>query len=79
VGETGERPDEARHQAQRRRRVNVDGAWQDVEVVRRGDLRAGSKVVGPEVVEFPEATCVVRPGWNGVVDEVGNLVLEWRR
>jgi N-methylhydantoinase A len=36
----------------------------------------GSKVEGPAVVEFAEATCVVRPGWRGAVDEVGTLILE---
>jgi N-methylhydantoinase A len=29
-------------------------------------------------VEFKESTCVVRPGWRGVVDGVGTLVLEKR-
>jgi hypothetical protein len=28
------------------------------------------------VVVFAESTCVVRPGWRGAVDEVGNLILE---
>jgi len=32
-------------------------------------------VPGPAVVEFPEATCLVRPGWSGVVDDFGTLVL----
>jgi N-methylhydantoinase A len=32
-------------------------------------------VEGPAVVEFSEATCVVRPGWSGVVDAVGTLML----
>ena len=39
-------------------------------------MGAGSKVEGPAIVEFPEATCVVRPEWRGDVDEVGTLVLE---
>jgi len=28
------------------------------------------------VVEFAEATCLVRPGWAGTIDDVGTLVLE---
>ena len=35
----------------------------------------GSRVSGPTIVDFPEATCVVAPGWRGAVDEAGNLVL----
>jgi N-methylhydantoinase A len=35
-------------------------------------------VGGPAVVEFPESTCVVRPGWRGTVDDAGTLVLKQR-
>ena len=35
----------------------------------------GSRGGGTCVVEFSEATCVVRPGWSGVVDAVGTLML----
>jgi N-methylhydantoinase A len=59
-----------------RREVSVDGDWREVDVLDRADLGAGSKVEGPAVVEFAEATCVVRPGWRGTIDEVGTLVLE---
>jgi N-methylhydantoinase A len=60
----------------RRRRANFDGEWADVVVLDRREMGAGSQVEGPAIVEFPEATCVVRPGWRGTVDEVGTLVLE---
>ena len=30
------------------------------------------EVEGPAIVEFAEATCVVRPGWAGAVDDVGH-------
>jgi N-methylhydantoinase A len=59
-----------------RREASFDGRWQTVEVVERASLGAGSKVEGPVIVEFPESTCVVRPGWLGTVDEAGTLVLE---
>ena len=36
-----------------------------------------SRSRGPAVVEFAESTCLVRPGWQGTVDEVGTLVLTW--
>jgi N-methylhydantoinase A len=61
-----------------RRRAHFDGAWHDTPVYHRDRLGAGSEVEGPAIVEFAEATCVVRPGWGGRVDEVGTLVLERR-
>jgi N-methylhydantoinase A len=59
-----------------RRRASFDGDWQEVDVVRREDLGAGGGVKGPAVVEFPESTLLVRPGWRGTVDQAGALVLE---
>jgi N-methylhydantoinase A len=58
-----------------RRRANFDGEWIEVDVLERAALGAGSEVAGPAVVEFPESTCVVRPGWSGAVDDAGTLVL----
>jgi N-methylhydantoinase A len=58
-----------------RRRANFDGEWIEVDVLERTTLGAGSEVAGPAVVEFPESTCVVRPGWSGAVDDAGTLVL----
>ncbi len=59
-----------------RRAANVDGAWLEVSVHDRTRMGRGSTVEGPAIVEFPEATLVARPGWHGVVDQVGTLVLE---
>ena len=68
----GERsPDAGRE----RRRACFDGEWQDVEVVPGAALGPGDAVEGPAIVELAEATCVVRPGWSGVLDEAGALVL----
>jgi N-methylhydantoinase A len=57
------------------RRANFDGDWQEVPVLRRAGMGEGTKVEGPAIVEFAEATCVVRPGWSGAVDASGTLVL----
>jgi N-methylhydantoinase A len=59
-----------------RREANFDGDWQEVPVLRRGGMGEGARVEGPAIVEFPDATCVVRPGWSGAVDAAGTLVLE---
>ena len=61
------------------RRANVDGEWGEAPVLRRAGMGAGHAVEGPAIVEFDEATCVVAPGWRGVVDEAGTLVLERAR
>jgi len=57
------------------RRAHFDDAWHDTPVLRRAGLGSGDEVRGPAVVEFAEATCVVRPGWAGAIDASGTLVL----
>lgn len=42
----------------------------------RSLLRAGDRLRGPALVVQLDATTVIPPGWRGVVDAVGNLVLE---
>ena len=59
-----------------RRKANFDGEWMEVPVLDRARMGRGSEVEGPAVVEFAEATCVVRPGWRGRIDEIGTLILE---
>ena len=50
--------------------------WVDAAVVAGDELEVGAQVTGPAVVELAEATCVVPPGWAGVVDGAGALLLE---
>ena len=61
--------------AARRRRANFDGGWEEVDVLDRTSMGCGAEVSGPAIVEFPEATWVVREGWSGAVDGTGTLVL----
>jgi N-methylhydantoinase A len=58
------------------RRACFEEDWSEVDVHDRTAMGAGAEVSGPALVEFPEATCVVAPGWSGRVDEAGGLVLE---
>jgi N-methylhydantoinase A len=58
-----------------KRRARFDGRWVEVDVLDRTRMGATAKVDGPVIVEFPEATCVVRPGWSGGIDGSGTLVL----
>jgi N-methylhydantoinase A len=57
------------------RPVLIEGGAVEATVLNRARMGAGSTLQGPAVVEFPEATCFVRPGWSGVIDHVGTLVL----
>ncbi|WP_020572476.1 hydantoinase/oxoprolinase family protein [Parafrankia discariae] len=58
-----------------RRRAWTDGAWHEIDVIPRAALGPGDMVRGPAVVEFAEATCLLRRDWTGVVDDIGTLVL----
>jgi len=58
------------------RRVSFDGVWRSVPVLGRPALGPGDGFAGPAIVEFDEATCVVRPSWHATVDAAGTLVLE---
>ena len=69
VRRRGDRP-------RRTRPVYSGGSWADVPVLARLDLGAGETVAGPAVLEQPDATIMVEPGFVGRVDELGNLVLE---
>jgi N-methylhydantoinase A len=59
-----------------RRDACFDGVWRSVEVVPRAALGPGDRLTGPTIVEFDEATCVIRPGWDAVIDDVGTMILE---
>ena len=58
------------------REANLDGEWVETTVLDRAALARGSNVEGPAIVEFAEASCLVRPRWKGRIDDVGTLVLE---
>lgn len=47
-----------------------------VPIYRRDLLMAGNRVNGPAIVTQLDTTIVVDPGWNGVVDKWGNLLLK---
>ena len=57
------------------RKANFDGEWLETRVHLHAEMGAGSKVEGPSIVQFSEATAVVRPGWAGEVDPTGTLVV----
>ncbi|MEX1252907.1 MAG: hydantoinase/oxoprolinase family protein [Dehalococcoidia bacterium] len=65
----------------RRARVGQHEAWfagrrRRTPVYERDLLRAGDRLRGPALIVQLDATTALPPGWAGVVDEVGNVVME---
>jgi N-methylhydantoinase A len=56
--------------------VYLDGAWRRVPLYRRSALLAGHRFAGPAIVAQDDTTTCVLPGFDGRVDEYGNLFLE---
>ncbi|WP_108263244.1 hypothetical protein [Mangrovicoccus ximenensis] len=52
------------------------GGWHQAAIHDRDALGEGAVLPGPAVVEQPETTTVILPGWTGTVDAQGNLVIE---
>jgi N-methylhydantoinase A len=51
------------------------GGFQSTLVFDRGKLLRGNVLAGPAIIEEPDASTLVHPGWTATVDEYGNLVL----
>lgn len=56
-----------------RRPVYVGGQWHDADVWSRLQLPVGATVIGPCVLEQPDATTLIEPGFRATVDALGNL------
>jgi N-methylhydantoinase A len=41
----------------------------------RDALREGFRFSGPAIVQQSDTTTLVEPGWDGLVDDAGNLIL----
>jgi N-methylhydantoinase A len=55
-----------------RRTATLDGEEIELEVL-RGSPAPGTEIQGPAVVELPESTLLVAPGWSGEVDDHGTI------
>ena len=51
------------------------GGFQSATVFDRGKLLRDNVLDGPAIIEEPDASTLVHPGWTATVDEHGNLVL----
>jgi N-methylhydantoinase A len=54
------------------------GGIQPSVVLDRGKLLRGNVIDGPAIIEEPDASTLVHPGWTATVDEHANLVLRPR-
>jgi N-methylhydantoinase A len=59
------------------RQVWFDGGWRQTQIWSRLDLPAGSIIEGPAILEQPDATTVIEPGFSGRTDPLGNLIIGW--
>jgi len=57
------------------RHVTLEGREVELEVV-RGAPAPGTEVRGPAVIELPESTVLVAPGWSSEVDATGTIRLQ---
>ena len=58
------------------RRVWTDGGWREAKVYARLDLPVGARIAGPAVLEQPDTTTFIDSDLEGVVDRLGNLILQ---
>jgi N-methylhydantoinase A len=55
------------------RPLYADGAWHQAKVWQRERLAEGARVTGPAILQQADATTVLEPGSEAVVDPIGNL------
>ncbi|MNT68317.1 hypothetical protein D3C72_2065410 [compost metagenome] len=51
------------------------GQWRDAVRFARLDLPVGAEVAGPAILEQPDTTIWIEPGFAGRVDPLGNLLI----
>lgn len=73
---TAPRRGSARSDAPAERPVRFAPGWVRCAVHAGEALAPGDDLPGPCVVEMPEATCLVAPGWAARVDDAGALLME---
>jgi N-methylhydantoinase A len=68
-------PDASREAASRGTRPVWFGGWRETAVFDRLLLPVGAEIVGPAILEQPDATIVVDPGLAARVDGFGNVIM----
>ncbi|MEL6913863.1 MAG: hydantoinase B/oxoprolinase family protein [Pseudomonadota bacterium] len=78
VGSSGERPETPFTTGAGTARAQVPfyaGGWQEVPLHDRDALDPGTPIPGPAIITEPTGTNTVEPGWQAILDNVGNLIL----
>ena len=57
-------------------RMFSNNAWHDTPVYRRENLSIGKRIDGPAIIVEPTSTIVIEPGWQGELQNNGNLLLK---
>jgi len=58
------------------RRVYFDSQWHDTAIYDRLPLPINTIIPGPAILEQPDTTVLIEPGYQGRVDEFGNSIIE---
>ncbi|MEM7568039.1 MAG: hydantoinase/oxoprolinase family protein, partial [Pseudomonadota bacterium] len=58
------------------RRVRFGGAWYETAIFARLALPVGTVIEGPAILEQPDTTILVEPGYRAAIDRFGNAILE---
>ena len=56
----------------------VAGGWRETPVYRRDDLRSGDCIEGPAMIVEATGTNIIEPGWEAVLTERNDLILNRR-
>jgi N-methylhydantoinase A len=68
-------PDATISAASRPPRRTWFGAWTETPVFDRLALPVGAVIPGPAILEQPDTTVVVEPGYTATTDRFGNIIL----
>jgi N-methylhydantoinase A len=60
------------------RPIYADGAWHAAKIWQRERLRRGARIAGPAIIQQADATTVLEPGSEAMVDALGNLRIKVR-
>lgn len=58
------------------RKVHFGDAWHDTAIYNRLSLPVGARIPGPAILEQADTTVLIEPDLTGVIDELGNTIIE---
>ena len=58
------------------RKVHFGDTWHDTAIYNRLSLPVGARIPGPAILEQPDTTVLIEPNLTGVIDELGNTIIE---